>query len=62
MNSPNFALARWGITLIPPESLTIFQNIVLIDKRINNDDNLVQLAKVIQKAIDENKYMIHFGV
>lgn len=62
MNRPNFALARWGITLIPPESLTIFQDIVLTDKRIYNDDNLVQLANVIQKAIDENKYMIHFGV
>lgn len=59
---PEFGLARWGVTLIPPESLLAFQDIVLSDTRIKEDKQLVLLAQVIQKAIEEKKYMIHFGV
>jgi len=62
MNRPSFALARWGVTLIPPESLPIFQDIVISDKRIHTDHHLVDLANKIQEAIDTNKFMIHFGV
>lgn len=62
LKRPAFGLARWGVTLIPPESLPFFQDIVLSDKRINEDNHLVDLACLIQKAIDEQKYMIHYGV
>ena len=62
MNRPAFALARWGVTIIPPESLPIFQEIVLSDIRIQTDKNLVGLAKKIQEAIDKNKHMINFGI
>ena len=62
MSRPEFALARWGVTLIPPESLLTFQDIVLSDKRINNDPLLVELANKIGEAIDRNKFMIHYGV
>jgi hypothetical protein len=62
LNRPEFGLERWGITLIPPESLSIFQNIELEDKRINFDDHLIELADKISEAIRKNKYMIHFGV
>lgn len=62
LNRPEFGLARWGITLIPPESLSGFQEIVLSDKRINEDVNLIKLADKIQDAISRNKFMIHFGV
>ena len=62
MNRPAFALARWGVTLIPPESLPIFQDIVITDKRIYTDNHLVDLANKIQEAIEANKFMIHFGV
>jgi len=62
MSRPDFSLARWGITIIPPESLPAFQQIVLEDYRINTDNNLVLLADKIQKAIKENKHMIHYGV
>ena len=37
LDRPEFGLARWGITLIPPESLSGFQEIVLSDRRINKD-------------------------
>ncbi len=59
---PKLGLARYGVTLIPPESLPAFQEIVLSDRRINEDDHLVALAKMIQDAIDRKKFMIHFGV
>ena len=62
LDRPEFGLARYGITLIPPESLPGFQEIVLSDRRINKDANLRKLADKIQDAINRNKFMIHFGV
>ncbi|MDO5293632.1 MAG: hypothetical protein Q4F05_12895 [bacterium] len=54
--------ARWGITIIPPESLEKFYRIVINDKRIAKDVNLKELANKINDAINQNKYMIHFGI
>ncbi|RGB66909.1 MULTISPECIES: hypothetical protein [Erysipelotrichaceae] len=62
LDRPAQALARWGITLIPPESLPAFQDIILSDKRINEDTHLVELANLISMAINNNKFIIHFGV
>ena len=62
LDCPEFGLARWGITIIPPDSLPGFQEIVLSDKRINEDVQLRELAGKIQDAINRNKFMIHFGV
>ena len=59
---PSTALARYGVTLIPPESLSALQDIVITDKRIHTDNNLVDLANKIQEAIDTKKFMIHYGV
>ena len=55
-------MARYGVTLIPPESLSAFQDIVVSDKRIYTDNHLVDLSNKIQDAIERQKYMIHFGV
>lgn len=62
LDRPEFGLARWGITLIPPESLPAFREIVSSDSRINKDIHLRELADKMQDAIDRNKFMIHFGV
>ncbi|MGM9531700.1 hypothetical protein [Intestinibacter sp.] len=62
LNRPAYGLSRYGVTLIPPESLSTFQNIVVSDKRIYKDEHLVNLANKIQDAIDKQKYMIHFGI
>lgn len=62
LNQPSQALDRWGVTLIPPESLATFQDIVLSDKRIYEDKQLIELANLIAIAIEQNKFMIHFGV
>jgi len=62
LNTPNVSLDRHGVTLIPPESLSIFETIVSNDPRIKQDYSLMELLKLIRKAKQENKYMIHFGV
>ena len=48
--------------MIPPESLSGFQEIVLSDRRINKDIHLRELADKVNDAINRNKFMIHFGI
>lgn len=62
LDRPSYGLARYGVTLIPLESLSSFQDIVISDKRINTDDNLLALAEKIHEAIEHKKFMIHYGV
>ena len=62
LDRPELGLARWGVTIIPPESLVVLQDIVISDSRIHFDQELIELVEVIQKAIQGNKYMIHYGV
>jgi hypothetical protein len=51
-----------GITLIPPESLSLFYDIVTSSEYINKSKELSELALKILQATKEEKYMIHFGV
>ncbi len=61
-NRPEFALARYGVTLIPPESVRQFYNIVSADKRLKSSQELIALMILLRTAITENKYVIHYGV
>lgn len=61
-NSPNFALDRWGITLIPPESLENFYDIIAKDRYSKSSKELIDLIILVRKAISEEKYIIHYGV
>lgn len=56
------ALSRWGITIIPPSSLSALLDIVLSDKGSKKDKSLIALAGLIHQAIVDEKYMIHYGV
>ena len=62
LDRPELGLARYGITLIPPESLPALEEIVLSDRRIQTDEQLVELSRVLREAIRRKKHMIHFGV
>ncbi len=53
---------RNGVTLIPPMSLKDFENVLKSDSRLLNDASLQDLLSMVQKAILENKYMIHYGI
>jgi len=61
-NRQEFALARWGVTLISPESLESFYDIVASDNRAKSSNGLIELMILIRKAISESKYVIHYGV
>lgn len=49
-------IAYVGITLIPPESLSAFSDV------IKDKSGLSQLYGLTLKAIKENKWIIHFGL
>ena len=59
---PEFGLNHWGVTLIPPESLDLFFDVFTNCKYFKTSEALVDLANVVIKAKNENKYVIHFGV
>lgn len=51
-------IACCGITLIPPQSMNKFKNILLSKDKIE----YTNLISLINKAEEENKYIIHFGI
>lgn len=61
-NCPGQGLAYYGITIIPPESLSLFYDAVTSSGYFKNSDELSELASKIILAIKEKRYMIHFGI
>lgn len=49
-------LAYYGITLIPPESMLDFISV------IKNINELFELKSLMQKAYNEHKWIIHYGL
>ncbi|MGG0741140.1 short-chain dehydrogenase [Niallia taxi] len=62
LQRPEFGLAYWGITIIPPKSLSMFYEVITSATIYKNSAELNQLASKIINAKEENKYMIHFGI
>lgn len=57
-----YGIDESGITIIPPESLSIF-NEIIADAVIEYESvELVNLLKVINKAIRQHKHLIHYGI
>lgn len=56
LDVPQKGLAYCGITLIPSESLESFISV------IENHDGFEPLKQLAQKALDEGKYIIHYGL
>lgn len=61
-NKPDYSLNHWGVTIIPPESLPIFYEVVASSTQPERIEELNELATLIRTAIEEEKYMIHYGV
>lgn len=59
---PEFGLAYYGTTIIPPESFAAFLEVVLSAKKINQQEDIIELSQLILQAKKENKYMIHYGI
>ncbi|MFD1030794.1 short-chain dehydrogenase [Metaplanococcus flavidus] len=62
LDRPEFGLAYYGVTLIPPNSLPFFFNVVTSSRDFENSERLNELAIKIQQAIKEKKHMIHYGI
>jgi len=63
---PETALARWGVTLIPPESLDLFSEIIkncTSEKYLTLcEKEIAEVLSLLEKAKRENKFIIHYGV
>lgn len=59
---PEYSFARWGITLIPPESLGQFLEVVTSLDQFKDSEELAELANLLCEAKSRNKYVIHYGV
>lgn len=56
LDMPAKDLAYCGLTLIPPASI---ERMIEVIKTV---DELSDLEQLLQKALDENKWVIHFGL
>ncbi len=62
MTKPGKGLDYCGVTLIPPESLAQFKDIII---KANNHYQSLELKMLIEKvsdAISKNKWLIHYGI
>lgn len=62
LKRPEFGLAYCGVTLIPPSSLSFLREVILNEQQCNGSKDLRKLLLLIDKAIKEKKYIIHFGI
>lgn len=62
ITQPGTGLNYCGITLIPPVSLGQFKEVIIkANTRYQSQELKLLIEKVIQ-AINENKYLIHYGI
>ena len=59
---PGAGLDYCGVTLIPPESLKEFKEVIIKANNHYQSQELNLLIEKIYKAICENKYLIHYGI
>lgn len=58
LQKPGKGLAYYGITLIPPQSMDVLIRILTS----RNRKELIPLITLINKAKENRKYIIHFGI
>jgi len=61
-NRPETALARWRITLIPPESLEQLIAVILAKTAVEYRDDALEIVALLQRAKQDRKFVIHYGV
>lgn len=57
-----YGLDESGVTIIPPESLKLFRDIMIDANSKISSTQLIHLIHKIEKAIRYGKYLIHFGI
>ena len=61
-SQPGTGLDYCGVTLIPPESLKQFKDIIIKANNHFKAKELQLLTEKITEAITGNKYLIHYGI
>jgi hypothetical protein len=61
-NRPATALARWGITLIPPESLSLLIDIMNTETKSEFQQDAIEIVELLERAKSEKKFVIHYGI
>lgn len=61
-NKKSTGFAYNGVTIIPPQSLMLFYDIVTTSNRFRKSDELANLGSLILSAKKDNKYLIHYGI
>lgn len=56
------ALARWGVTLIPPESLNLLINVIQTKTSDDYKEDALEIVELLVKAKAQGKFVIHYGV
>lgn len=59
---PLQGLDEAGVTLIPPESLKAFRDVIIKANNQLEEPQLYMLIEKVQEAFEKSKYMIHFGI
>jgi len=59
---PGSGLDYCGVTIIPPESLRQFRDVIIKANNCLNSKELQLLVEKIDEAIKENKHLIHYGL
>lgn len=52
-------LAYYGVTLIPPDSLAVFQDVLEFS---DVEKTVMELIALVKQAREKNRYIIHFGI
>jgi len=59
---PGTGLDYCGVTLIPPESLEQLRKVIIMANSHYQSQELELLIEKVSEAINENKYLIHYGI
>jgi hypothetical protein len=59
---PGTGLDYCGVTLIPPESLKQFRDVIVKANSQYQSQELQALIEIITDAIKKDKYLIHYGI
>ena len=61
-NRPETALARWGVTLIPPESLGQLMTVIKRKTAGEYMEDALEIIELLKMAKKQGKFVIHYGV
>ena len=62
INRESFGIDHYAVTLIPPNSVKLFLEVILSYLEIDQNKSIQKLIRLLNAAIDNNKYVICFGI